>query len=123
MRTRKNRKDAIATLRAVLTEERNRMVFPNGDALRVLSAPQDVAVEDQAPLLHEQFVALTRHGERRRIAGLIDDALARIDRDEYGICEECDGEIALKRLEAIPWAARCVPCQEQLELIPAGLSA
>ena len=45
----------------------------------------------------------------------IDDALARIERDEYGICIDCDGHIADKRLEASPFAARCIVCQEAQE--------
>jgi DnaK suppressor protein len=37
----------------------------------------------------------------------IDDALARIERGEYGICEECDQPIEIERLEALPTARLC----------------
>jgi DnaK suppressor protein len=46
---------------------------------------------------------------------LIDDALERIERDEYGVCIECASPIPEKRLETFPFAARCVACQEKLE--------
>src|SRR3954465_8837892 len=37
----------------------------------------------------------------------IDEALLRIDRGEYGRCDECGEEIELARLEAIPTARLC----------------
>ena len=42
-------------------------------------------------------------------------SLRAIDDDCYGECIRCDGAIAIKRLQSIPWAAHCVRCQEQLE--------
>lgn len=52
--------------------------------------------------------------ERRKLQ-LIDDALHRVDSDEYGICEECGGEIAHGRLEAMPFSRLCVTCQSEFE--------
>ena len=46
---------------------------------------------------------------------LIDDALARLDKSEYGICIDCADPISSKRLETFPYAARCIVCQEALE--------
>src|SRR3954463_13918418 len=37
----------------------------------------------------------------------ISDALLRIERGEYGVCDECGGEIELERLEAVPTATLC----------------
>jgi DnaK suppressor protein len=42
-------------------------------------------------------------------------ALARIDDDSYGICLRCDEAIPERRLNAVPWAAYCVPCQEIID--------
>jgi DnaK suppressor protein len=42
-------------------------------------------------------------------------ALKRIDGGTYGKCENCGKPIPEKRLEAIPWAARDVKCEEELE--------
>jgi DnaK suppressor protein len=91
------------------------MASPKSSARQALAAAQDSAVEDQAPILHEQFVALSRHSRDRRTLARIEAALRRLDQGEYGICEDCEGEISLKRLQAIPWASRCVPCQERIE--------
>ena len=51
----------------------------------------------------------------RRILQDIEDALSRIDGRIYGVCTNCDAEINPRRLEAVPWAAMCVKCQELLE--------
>jgi DnaK suppressor protein len=42
---------------------------------------------------------------------LIDDALERLRRGEYGLCSECGQSIAEARLAAIPFARLCVDCQ------------
>ena len=40
----------------------------------------------------------------------IDNALDRIHQGKYGRCLKCGKEIPEERLEAVPWAAMCVPC-------------
>ena len=45
----------------------------------------------------------------------VQQALERIEQGTYGICINCGQPIPEKRLEAIPWAARDVKCEEQLE--------
>ena len=40
----------------------------------------------------------------------IKSALARIEVGTYGICVKCGDEIADNRLEAVPYAARCIKC-------------
>lgn len=43
---------------------------------------------------------------------LVEDALRKIDDGTYGFCEECSKAIALKRLQAMPYAKLCIKCQE-----------
>lgn len=45
----------------------------------------------------------------------VQDALKRIELGTYGTCVVCGQPIPEKRLEALPWAARCVKDEEQLE--------
>ena len=42
-------------------------------------------------------------------------ALRRIRDGSFGLCQECEEEIHLKRLAAIPWASLCIHCQENLD--------
>lgn len=52
--------------------------------------------------------------ESNRLAD-IEEALRRIEDANYGVCEMCEKEIPVKRLEVFPAARCCVQCQEQLE--------
>jgi len=45
----------------------------------------------------------------------IDDAITRLDAGMYGRCMDCDGEIASRRLRALPFAVRCRTCEEHRE--------
>ncbi len=43
------------------------------------------------------------------------EALRRVDEGTYGTCTDCGGVIASERLLALPFASRCVRCQEAEE--------
>ncbi|HEY8472877.1 MAG TPA: TraR/DksA C4-type zinc finger protein [Natronosporangium sp.] len=43
----------------------------------------------------------------------IHDALRRIRENRYGICTRCEAEIPRERLEVLPHARLCVPCQQR----------
>ena len=45
----------------------------------------------------------------------IDAALARLDAGTYGDCFDCGDEISGKRLRALPFAVRCIACEEKRE--------
>lgn len=49
---------------------------------------------------------------RRRVSDLtrIDQAMKRLEENEYGWCAECGDPIAYKRLEIDPSAALCINC-------------
>ena len=49
----------------------------------------------------------------------IDEALTRLEEGEYGICEDCEEEIPLGRLKAMPFARLCVKCKADLEKLQA----
>ena len=45
-------------------------------------------------------------------------ALGRIQEGSFGTCQQCDADIHLKRLAAVPWAAFCIRCQEAIDRNP-----
>ncbi len=45
----------------------------------------------------------------------VEEALDRIDKNKYGKCQHCGTEISSKRLDVLPFARFCVPCQETME--------
>lgn len=57
-----------------------------------------------------------RLGEREsQMVADIDQALLRIEEGSYGTCARCGKEIPGARLEALPTARYCAPCQEIIE--------
>jgi DnaK suppressor protein len=48
-----------------------------------------------------------------KLSRAIEDALARIRQDRFGICEECGQPISRARLEVVPWTRHCKDCKEQ----------
>ena len=54
------------------------------------------------------LTAATRHSLEQ-----ITGALRRIADGGYGRCETCDQPIPVERLEALPHARFCVPCQQK----------
>ena len=53
--------------------------------------------------------------ERKQLR-LIEEALKRIDRGEFGRCMNCGTPIPEPRLDVEPWARYCIKCQELDEL-------
>ena len=51
----------------------------------------------------------------REVIGRIDEALGKIERGTYGECDRCGREIAMGRLDAVPYAIYCVDCQDSIE--------
>lgn len=45
----------------------------------------------------------------------VNTALARVDKNEYGVCAVCDEPIPVARLEALPYTDRCVTCASESE--------
>jgi DnaK suppressor protein len=71
----------------------------------------DVSLHNQS-----QKMLYRRLGSMRETVRKIETALGRLENGEYGICGECNGEIALERLRIIPYALYCKECQEAKEL-------
>ena len=64
---------------------------------------------------YEQEFALGLLDSERKLLREIDDALARIEKKSYGICEGTGKPIPKARLEARPWARHCVEYARMLE--------
>ncbi|HVF46979.1 MAG TPA: TraR/DksA C4-type zinc finger protein [Pyrinomonadaceae bacterium] len=72
--------------------------------------PVDLAVRNYS----KNVMLAVSENETRQLT-LIDEALMRIDDEEYGSCQNCEKDINPKRLAALPWARYCLDCQELQE--------
>lgn len=78
--------------------------------------PDDLPDEmDLASSEYNQAMTFRLRGREKVLLKKIEEALARLEAGEYGICEECGGEISVKRLEARPVTTLCISCKEDQE--------
>ena len=84
----------------------------NPDLVDALPEEYTRTVPDLAP---GQYVMLAVSENESRQLTEVDEALLRIEDEEYGNCLNCEKPINPKRLQAIPWARYCLDCQELLE--------
>jgi RNA polymerase-binding protein DksA len=66
--------------------------------------------KERAKELEDSEVVDALGNEARIEMGKISEALRRMDADEYGICDECGSDIDKGRLEAHPYARKCIDC-------------
>jgi len=74
---------------------------------------QDLADKASSSYTKEFLYSLSN--TERTILEQVGKAIDRMDEGEYGTCMECAEKISKKRLDAVPWARFCVPCQERIE--------
>jgi len=80
---------------------------------RDLEATQDPA--DMAANAYTKELLISMSANDRKLLQLIDEALERVERGEYGECVNCGEPLAEKRLDAVPWARYCLKCQDLQE--------
>lgn len=65
-------------------------------------------------------------GELEQLArqlAAVEAALERLRAGTFGLCLDCGDEIPARRLAAVPWAFRCVACQQAFEAEAASRGA
>ena len=78
--------------------------------------PDDFPDEMDAASSEINLAFLGRLRERERgLITKIDQALAKIESNEFGLCESCGEEVGIKRLEARPVAELCIDCKSEQE--------
>jgi DnaK suppressor protein len=70
---------------------------------------------DQANEMIEREMGYVMSSNMRSNLDQVDEALTRIADRTFGKCLNCGQDISIKRLELLPFARFCVPCQEKME--------
>jgi DnaK suppressor protein len=76
---------------------------------------QESDITDRATVEIDTGLELRTRDRYRKLINKIDAAISRIDRGEYGYCEESGEEIGIKRLQARPIATLSIEAQERHE--------
>jgi DnaK suppressor protein len=113
-------------LKAALLEERQRVSHaieylheehPGTleDETGEFSAGVDNHMGDVATETFDRELDYTLEDNAESLLSAIDAALQRIEQGTYGQCQSCGRQISPERLEAIPWATRCIDCKRREE--------
>jgi DnaK suppressor protein len=103
--------------RQVLTREIDELIARHRSD-QLLQREQSVADSGDMSLhdsTGEQQISILEVKNRTR--NQIDEALRRLQDGTYGTCEDCTRKISPERLKAMPFARRCVECQQKAEVI------
>ena len=88
---------------------------------RVLRTRDGIVIEksadqmDEIQYASERDLAIRNVDRESTLLRQVKAALLRVHDGSFGNCIDCDGPISPKRLAAVPWAARCIQCQESAD--------
>jgi RNA polymerase-binding transcription factor len=109
------------TIRRELQKQRQAILNETGEVLTKREGPEAFPdVSDQASAEVDQNFSMRIKEREQKLLKKIDEALDRLKKNTYGICERCEEEIPYQRLKARPVTTLCIACktlQEQEEKI------
>ena len=88
------------------------------ELVQVLRNRDGIAIEksadqmDEIQYASERDLAIQNVDRESTLLRQVRAALRRIHDSSFGTCIECEWVINPKRLAAVPWASRCIQCQE-----------
>jgi DnaK suppressor protein len=88
------------------------------ELVQVLRRRDGIAIEKSADQMDEiqhaseRDLAMRNVDRESRLLHEVKEALRRIHDGSFGTCMECESAISPKRLAAVPWASRCIQCQD-----------
>ena len=98
-----SRKAVLSSARKTLAEE---ATFDTDDL------PDEI---DLASSEYQQSMVFRLRDREKYLLEKIDKAIERIGTGNFGVCEQCEEEISIKRLEARPVTTLCIRCKEEQE--------
>lgn len=89
-----------------LMEEADSTVYHMKEDAALYPDPIDRASQEEGFNLE-----LRTRDRERKLLKKIEQALDKIDKGDYGYCDDCGAEIGIRRLEARPTAVKCIDCK------------
>lgn len=111
-------KSQLEKFRAILQERQRDLMKQAQNTLKTdmeLSPDDRFDEVDQASSEYMQAFSFRLRGREKFLMEKIELALRKIDLGTYGVCEECEEMISLKRLQARPETPLCISCKEAQE--------
>jgi DnaK suppressor protein len=101
----------------VLNNRLDELLNQAGNVMSELVSQNSKEIEfgDQASVSTNQELRLKIRSRERRLIKKIRQALKRFENNTYGICELCEEDISIRRLDARPVTTKCIHCKEEEE--------
>jgi DnaK suppressor protein len=87
-------------------------VVRNREGIAIEKSPDAL---DEVQHAAERELAIRNLDRESQLLRQVRGALRRMKEGTYGVCLHCDEDISPKRLNAVPWAAYCINCQELVD--------
>jgi len=87
-------------------------VLRNREGIAIEKSPDAL---DEVQHAAERELAIRNLDRESHLFRNVRAALRRINDGSFGICVHCEEEISMKRLQAVPWTAFCIKCQEKAD--------
>jgi DnaK suppressor protein len=84
-------------------------VLRNRDGITIEKSADQM---DEIQYATERELAIRNVDRDSKLLRQVKAALIRIQTGHFGTCVDCEEAISPKRLAAVPWAMRCIECQE-----------
>ena len=111
--------DQLEAMRILLEEQQqaleNQLQLGNDATQPVTLDQQSVGRVSRIDAIQQQQMALASHDQAMQMLKQVQQALRRIESNEYGYCQECAEPIAFARLQVQPFAGLCIDCQSAAE--------
>ncbi|HKV91923.1 MAG TPA: TraR/DksA family transcriptional regulator [Candidatus Angelobacter sp.] len=105
-------KAQIAKFEAILTKKREELRRSQANEERHEAHDFGRDEGDRANFSQSKEMAFLQRAQERGLLALVEAALSRIRDGSFGSCLNCEQEIGLNRLNAVPWSRYCITCQE-----------
>jgi len=92
-------------------------VLRNREGIAIEKSPDAL---DEVQHAAEREMAIRNLDRESHLLRNVRAALQRISDGTFGICVHCEEEISPKRIQAVPWTAYCIRCQEMADRTQQG---
>lgn len=109
--------DKLEYYRNILTEEMKTLLGEADKTVTEMTSDSSNFPDptDRATQESDRNFELRIRDRERKLINKIKDALDRIDKGEFGTCEECGEEISDARLKVRPVTTLCINCKMEAE--------
>lgn len=118
MAAEKNRTDKYDEIRIDLEQQRAALLSEAGVFIGSGLNPDKINfpdVTDQASAEAEKNFSVRLRERERKLLKKIDEAIERIAKGTFGVCDGCGEDVGYNRLQARPVTTYCIECKTQQE--------